>query len=134
MPERHHAGMDFTMPIRVHRWWPVAVLLAGLLMVALLPATLPMGRTDMRPESELRLNTVVHWRGAGIDWLLVIDHEDDELIIYDAGDGRPLCRLGEGTGSSDHGPLSPCSRRVLEVGRKGFRPASSRQQMAASKP
>jgi len=43
-------------------------------------------------------NQLVHWRDAGHDWLLVVDPQTRELVVYDANDGRPLQRLGADDG------------------------------------
>lgn len=41
---------------------------------------------------------LVHWQDAQHDWLLVVDPETGELVVYDAADGRPLQRLGADDG------------------------------------
>lgn len=43
-------------------------------------------------------NQLVHWQDAGRDWFLVVDPQTRELVVYDAGDGRPLRRLGADDG------------------------------------
>jgi hypothetical protein len=53
-------------------------------------------------------NQLVHWRDAGHDWLLVVDPQTRELVVYDANDGRPLQRLGADDG------LPPVQSIVLQ--------------------
>jgi len=63
------------------------VVLSAILLWSWLPAS---DETTELPAA----NQLVHWQGAGHDWLLVVDPQTRELVVYDARDGRPLQRLG----------------------------------------
>jgi hypothetical protein len=43
--------------------------------------------------------SLVHWKDAGHDWLLIVDQATHELVVYDANDGRPLHRVGAASGA-----------------------------------
>ena len=62
------------------------VVLSAILLWSWLPAS---DETTELPAA----NQLVHWQGAGHDWLLVVDPQTRELVVYDASDGRPLQRL-----------------------------------------
>ena len=72
--------------------WPGIVLLV-VLSASLVRSWLPASDdTTELPAA----NQLVHWHDAGHDWLLVVDPQTRELVVYDAKDGRPLQRLGAG--------------------------------------
>ncbi|MGP1667481.1 MAG: hypothetical protein ACTS5I_16565 [Rhodanobacter sp.] len=48
--------------------------------------------------TEPAINQLVRWQDAGHNWLLVVDSQTRELVVYDADDGRPLERLGADDG------------------------------------
>ena len=126
MPRRQAAGMNFVPSIRMHRHWLVAGLLASLLVIAMVITVVsPSNGAGMRQQ----FNTVVHWRSAASDWLFVVDRQTGQTIVYDATDGRPLCRLD----TASDGVLKTCSRDLLEAGdgQADFRLPSS-QRMASS--
>jgi hypothetical protein len=69
--------------------------LAGLAAMSVLlhvPSPVPGSPASARP------NALVRWHDARHDWLLVADQASDEVVIYDATDGRPLRRLGRRQG------------------------------------
>jgi len=51
------------------------------------------------PSATASMSSLVHWKDAEHDWLLVVDPVSHELVVYDANDGRPLHRLGAGRGA-----------------------------------
>jgi len=67
------------------------IVLSSILLWSWLPAS---DETIELPAA----NQLVHWQDAGRDWLLVVDPQTRELVVYDAGDGRPLRRLGADDG------------------------------------
>jgi len=102
----HRVGMDMRIALRyrpgavawpgrlLHRLrWPGISLLVVLSVIlwSWLPAS---DETAELPAA----NQLVHWQDAGHDWLLVVDPLTRELVVYDAGDGRPLQRLGADDG------------------------------------
>jgi hypothetical protein len=70
------------------RWLGFALLAAGVwqLLWSAVPGSDNTSATPIAP--------LVHWRDADHDWLLVVDPQTRELVVYDASDGRPLQRLG----------------------------------------
>ena len=101
--------------------------LSGFAWLALLSLYLPWSLpTDKAAESPA-INQFVHWQDADHDWLLVVDPETRELVVYDAVDGRPLDRLGADDGLPQvqsialHGPRltvtgpRPAAARLLRL-------------------
>lgn len=86
MPLGQHAGMSLATILRTHPWLSVVCMLAALLAIVL------NGFGLVRPQPGS--GTLMHWRDAGRDWLLVADDEGNQLAVYDAADGRLLQRLG----------------------------------------
>jgi hypothetical protein len=77
----------------------------GLLLLAALPLGLSWSWSWL-PASAVAdeadpVGQLVHWRDAAHDWLLVVDPETRELVVYDANDGRPLEHLGADDGLPD---------------------------------
>ena len=63
------------------------------MLVALLAIVLNgFGLVRLLPRS----GTLMHWRDAGSDLLVVADDEANQLAVYDADDGRLLQQLGPG--------------------------------------
>ncbi|CAM5536843.1 putative protein OS=Rhodanobacter lindaniclasticus OX=75310 GN=B1991_06805 PE=4 SV=1 [Rhodanobacter lindaniclasticus] len=88
----HHPGeAGWPEPLRRRPGIALLVVLAALLAWSCLGAS---GETTELPAA----NQLAHWRDAGHDWLLVVDPQTRELVVYDASDGRPLRRLGAGDG------------------------------------
>jgi hypothetical protein len=92
MLRHQHAGMNLTVLFRNHPWLAATGLLAGLVAIVwgnfgLL--RLPTITTRTQPG----FNSLMHWRDAGHDWLLVANGQANQLIVYDATDGRPLQRI-----------------------------------------
>jgi hypothetical protein len=86
MPLSQHARMNLGTILRTHPWLCVAGMLSVLLAIVL------NGFGLVRPLP--RSGTLMHWRGAGSDLLVVADDEANQLAVYDAIDGRLLQRLG----------------------------------------
>lgn len=86
MPSRQYPGMNLATILRTRPWLPVAVMLAGLLVIVLNG----FGLVRPLPGS----GTLMRWHDAGHDWLLVADDQANQLTVYDATDGRPLQQLG----------------------------------------
>jgi hypothetical protein len=97
--------MNLQMALR-HRSlmaWPPGRFLSAIVLVALLSAGLlwscwPV--TD-RAAGASSIERLVRWQDAEHDWLLVVDPDTSELVVYDANDGRPLERLGADDGLPD---------------------------------
>ncbi len=94
------AGMKSAAIIRARAWLPAAALVAMVLGGLGLQRSPRIG-TGIQPV----LNSLVRWRHAGHDWLVVADGKADEVVIYNAADGRPLKRLRISRGVSEAGAL-----------------------------
>ncbi|WP_053096283.1 hypothetical protein [Frateuria defendens] len=68
-------------------------------------------------DEAVSFRPVVHWRDAGYDWLLVAAADTDEVVVYDAADGRPLRRLGREAGLADVERVVLRDRGLLVLGR-----------------
>lgn len=73
-------------PVTPARSWLPAT---GMLVVLL--AIVTGGFVTHRP---VPAGSVMHWHDASHDWLLAADDQANQLVVYDAGNGRPLRRLG----------------------------------------
>jgi hypothetical protein len=78
--------MNLTTILRAHPW------LCSVGMLVALLATVLNGFGLVRPLP--RSGTLMHWRNAGSDLLVVADDDANQLAVYDAADGRLLQRLG----------------------------------------
>jgi hypothetical protein len=67
----------------VHLHWPHAI----------------VDSDSVEPVATVSASSLVHWKDAQHDWLLVVDPSSHELVVYDANDGRPLHRLGTARGA-----------------------------------
>ena len=67
----------------VHLYWPSAA----------------TGDDTVDTAATVSASSLVHWKDAEHDWLLVVDPATHELVVYDADDGRPLHRLGAASGT-----------------------------------
>lgn len=85
MPRRQHAGMKIGTTLRTHPWLSSAGMLAALLVIVL------SGFGMNRPQPEA--GSLVHWRDARHDWLLVANDEANQMTVYDASSGRPVQRF-----------------------------------------
>ncbi|KQZ68376.1 hypothetical protein ASD55_15175 [Rhodanobacter sp. Root561] len=93
---------------------PGLILLAALslgLSWSWLPASAGADETD--PVGQL-----VHWRDAAHDWLLVVDPETRELVVYDANNGRPLERLGADDGLPEVDSIAQSGSLLLVTDRQ----------------
>lgn len=79
---------------RVAQGLAFAVLAAWALHLCWPASTLGDDRADAPTAASL-----VHWKDARHDWLLVVDQATHELVVYDANDGRPLRRVGAASGA-----------------------------------
>lgn len=102
------AGMDTQIALR--RLVLLATLSAGLLW-----SCWPV--ID-RPAEDSSIPPLVHWQDADHDWLLVVDAETRELVVYDANDGRPLERLGVDDGLPDVQSIVQQGPWLFVMGRK----------------
>lgn len=94
--------------------WLALAGLAGLVVMAVLlhvPPPVPESPEPARP------NMLVRWHDKRHDWLLVADQVSDEVVIYDATDGRPLRRLGSRQGLAGVQGLARRGVRVFVFGR-----------------
>ncbi len=93
-------------------WAGIGVLLLSGLLV-LTPDRTPAVKAEANPAS---FNGVVHWQDASHDWLIVADRGSDQLVVYDARDGRPLRRIGAREGLTDIDALAATGERLLIAG------------------
>lgn len=77
-----------------------------------------------QPVQSVSINQLVHWQDAEHDWLLVVDPETRELVVYDAANGRPLERLGADDGLPQVQSIALKGPRLFVT---GSRPAAARQ-------
>lgn len=77
-----------------------------------------LGLAGMSRSDDLMLQQVVHWQDASHDWLLVADTESDEVVVYDATNGRPLRRLGSRDGLADVDGLVQQGTWLFVMGRE----------------
>ena len=87
------------------------LLLSGLLVLT--PDRAPAVKAEANPAS---FNGMVHWQDASHDWLIVADRGNDQLVVYDARDGRPLRRMGAREGLTDIETLATTGERLLVAG------------------
>jgi hypothetical protein len=99
---------------RLANWAAIAVIACSSL-VMLTPGTDPTPPPSTAP-SPFRGNAYVHWRDATHDWLIVVDRVADQLVVYDARDGRPLRHIGAGEGLTDIDALAQSGGRLLVKG------------------
>lgn len=104
------AGMDTQIALG-HRFVIVLAVLAAGLLWWCWPAT----DRAVDPSSVRQL---VHWQDAAHDWLLVVDPETRELVVYDANDGRPLQRLGADDGQPEVHSIMRRGSLLLVTGRQ----------------
>jgi hypothetical protein len=82
------------------QWLALAVVVAWVLHMFMQPAQVDGGASDT--QATPAVSTVVHWKDADHDWLLVADQATHELVVYDANSGQPLRRVGVANGA---GPI-----------------------------
>jgi hypothetical protein len=87
MPQAQHAGMS-SAPANIIRSWLPAL---GMLLVLL--AIVIGGFAEHRP---VPAGSLLRWHDGSHDWLLAANDQANQLIVYDAGNGRPLRRLEVG--------------------------------------
>jgi len=63
--------------------------------------------------------TLVHWRDASHDWLLIGDGKSDQLNIYNAVDGSLIRRVAVRRGLSNGNALAQRDGRLFVVGEDG---------------
>jgi len=76
---------------------PLGTVLALALSLGLLWSSLPPAADD-DGGPDVAVGQLVRWRDARHDWLVVVDPDSHELVVYDAHDGRPLERFGTDDG------------------------------------
>lgn len=91
---RAHPLTSMRWSWRLVQWLALAVLAAWVLHLCWPPTA--TGSATSPPASA---SSLVHWKDAGHDWLLVVDQATHELVVYDANDGRPLRRVGVASGA-----------------------------------
>ncbi len=90
------AGMKLAAIPRIRASLP-AMTLVALVLVGVGLQRSPRISAGNQPA----FNALVHWRRAGHDWLLVADGKADQVVIYNAADGRLLKRVRISRGVSD---------------------------------
>jgi hypothetical protein len=68
---------------------------------------------DTGEAATVSASSLVHWKDAGHDWLLVVDQATRELVVYDAYDGRPLRRLGAANGAGAIDSIASVGNRLM---------------------
>jgi hypothetical protein len=76
------------------QWLALAVLAAWILHLCW-----PSTAIGDNASTTVSAPSLVHWKDAEHDWLLVVDQGTHELVVYDANDGRPLRRVGIASGA-----------------------------------
>ncbi|WP_158886135.1 hypothetical protein [Rhodanobacter sp. L36] len=66
-------------------------------------------------RSESTFNTLVRWKDASHDWLLVADDKANQLTVYDANDGRLLHTLDRTTGFGEVAALAQRDGQLFVV-------------------
>jgi hypothetical protein len=87
-----HVGMNFATHFRAPPWLPVSAMLSALLLIVLNGFGLARSPRILSPAVPA-FTPLARWHDAGRDWLLVADGKTDQLVVYNAADGRPLHRL-----------------------------------------
>jgi len=107
-----HAGMKITTTVLRHGWLPLLALVTIILC-------------QLGPDGSSRIgtgpafNALAHWREDGHDWLVVADGKADEVVVYDAADGRPLQRLRVKGGLQDRDALVQRGGHMFVVRQNG---------------
>ena len=114
MPRAQHAGMKTASSILKYGWLPLLALIAMTLCRFQLegPSRIDTGAAPV-------FNTLVHWREDGRDLLVVADGGADEVVVYDATDGRPLHRFTVNGGLQDSDALVQRDGHVFVVRQNG---------------
>jgi hypothetical protein len=107
-----HAGMKITTTVLKHGWLPLLALVTIILCQLGLDGS---SRTGTGPV----FNALAHWREDGHDWLVVADGNADEVVVYDAADGRPLHRLRVKGGLQDRDALVQRDGHMFVVRQNG---------------
>lgn len=108
------AGMKFAAIPRIPAWLP-AMALVALVLVGFGLQRSPRICAGNQPA----FDSLVHWRRAGHDWLVVADGKADEVVIYNAADGRLLKRMRISRGVSDASALVQRDGNLFVVGDDG---------------
>lgn len=69
------------------------------------------------PAAQPAQKQLLRWTGEGHDWLVVGDREQDEIVVYDATDGRPLRTLGRADGLGDVESIALRGRWLVVLGK-----------------
>jgi hypothetical protein len=89
----------------VHLYWPFAAI-----------------GDDTVDKAAVSVPSLVHWKDAEHDWLLVVDPGTHELVVYDTRDGRPLRRLGAASGVRAIDSIVGEGRRLIATSQRDPRP------------
>jgi hypothetical protein len=114
MPKAQHPGMKITTTALKHGWLPLLALVAIILC-----QFGPDGSSRVGTGTGPAFNALAHWREDGRDWLVVADGEADEVVVYDAADGRPLQRLRVKGGLQDRDALVQRGGHMFVVRQNG---------------
>lgn len=106
--------MKIRIRTRLPAWLPMLGLVAIVSCGFGVADPLPISNGSRPP-----FNALLHWRKGGRDWLVVADGKADELVVYDAVDGRPLRRLHVSQGLQDVDPLMQRDGRLFVLGNDG---------------
>jgi len=81
-------GMELAAFIHSRAWLPAVA------MVAIVLGGFGLQRSPrISAGTEPVFNSLARWRHGGHDWLVVADGKANELVVYNAADGRPLQRV-----------------------------------------
>jgi hypothetical protein len=133
---RHDERMNAAELLRKHPWPAVVGMSAGLVAIVLSGFGVASSAA-IRPGMPAVFNTVVQWRDASHDWLLVADGQSNQLAVYSAVDGRPLHRLDVKRGVNDAGAFAQRDGRLFVVsddGKLGELKLPQLQMIASTRP
>ncbi len=99
------------LPLRWMPWLVFAIIVAWITHLAWPVGAAGQGGLDAATTS--MAPSLVHWKSAQHDWLLVVDPATHELVVYDANDGRPLRRLGAASGAGSIDSIRADGNRLI---------------------
>ena len=108
------AGMKFAAIPRTRAWLP-----AMALVVLVLAGFGLQGSPRISAGNQPVFSSLAHWRRAGHDWLVVADGKADEVLIYNAADGRLLKRIQISRGVSEASTLVQRDGHLFVLGDDG---------------
>ncbi len=105
--------------------WLLALALAAIVLSGFGLSDYPRVRSGATPT----LDAMAHWRDQGHNWLLVADGTADQLVVYNAANGRPLRRIKIEQGLQDVDALVQRDGHLFLVDADGKQEALSLPQL-----